>query len=1476
MQANGVGPEQQSFSWRVALPLDGVDGAELMARLRRGNVGVRVSDTLAMAALDEAGLVVPAGARAALLELEVGQRAGEQLGEHTLWLDVGELLPLALAGPAAGAELALAPIGPVPDPSSVGTGAPALRLGRPQRVEAASSERAALAPLGRSSATSAAALDAGRDATWLPTLLDSTQGQREVIVRALAGESQVIDAPVGAGKTQTASNLAACAAASGRACVVVAPPETLRVIATRLASAGVGDAVANFASDVGGGGGLVTDLARSLERRARGLTAPVMVDAPAEVTRALDATVAALHAPRALGHSVHSALLRLIDLQAAPRVMAPAAAAVTDLTAGRLAEQRQALTKFAARLVAVGALDAHPWRASSLVGWQLSTEDAVAIALAELVEAAQDATRRLRDAAERVPGLLGRTRTQLGKLAALATLAASSPRPGAELVEAVARATDDDLRGLLGGEAERRVGAAIDAPRGSLEYLALARRRQAAAHTLALRWNPRLWSLDVPGLAERTREASRRSGPTRWLALRAVRAALGPAFRGDDLPGDAELLRDLELADEVRRIDAVLGEARDAARRWLGELAAVDPAALDSARIEQALGWATRLRAAFAALEFDGDFGAGWRALVAEVSVELDGAERAPAGGVFGPLAEALARFAICKRALEDVAGVSLDDVASADGGHLGGVIDVAQAWGGHAPALRDWALYHEARAAAVAIGLEEVVATCERGRLAPEHAVAAWERATMLAWVDGVIAADPALQAFWGADEQARIDALEVVEQTLRNRLRADLLATSVGGNLDEFATATLADEIAALGQLAREQRQGATSPLALQVVARLPRLLTRLRPIVLASPAAAEALAHHVSFDLVVFDDVPGEEGLARIAAGSPVVTLRDAAATTSDAWAPVFGRPTVARVLIGGGVDGPHWPHVARELPTARSIEVEHVEGGDDAARRTARIRAAVAETIAHLGDPARRGRSLALAARGASWCRELEVALAQALRARPDLALFRSASAVEPVVVVDLTRPRWHVRDMWIVCSERDVESDVRTCEAYARERVLVVGVAVPAERAAVVAPQAAPGALVRELASLLSSRGVPAVDAAGAGAGVSLGAGLGAAELLVLSSDEPPRPLLVIDTDAVDDGERGPARDRLRLRQAVLASMGVHLHRVWTLDWLTDHAREVERLWEAVATAEQRARAHRRATGAWSVNQLAAHEASALRGAHGASVSQPMIAGRTRPSTRAPQALGAPRAAAGSAPVAAAGSAPAQVAPLTSGQAPMLAPMPVPVLVGAERDATERQVAAGSGGTSRATLPTVGRYVAATTPVGRRSADDLFSPRHRDEATKLIERIVAAEAPIHLGLLARRVGAYFGIGRVTARVAEQVRALATPVTQVGTEPDVFWRLDQAPGEWPQVRVAGDAVESRRVIDDVPLAELASAVLVVLHRSGGGLEAEVARDAARLLGFSRVTDRVIERIGVGVDMLARADVARRDGQRVLRGG
>ena len=69
------------------------------------------------------------------------------------------------------------------------------------------------------------------------------------------------------------------------------------------------------------------------------------------------------------------------------------------------------------------------------------------------------------------------------------------------------------------------------------------------------------------------------------------------------------------------------------------------------------------------------------------------------------------------------------------------------------------------------------------------------------------------------------------------------------------------------------------------------------------------------------------------------------------------------------------------------------------------------------------------------------------------------------------------------------------------------------------------------------------------------------------------------------------------------------------------------------------------------------------------------------------------------------------------------------------------------------------------------------------------------------------------------------------------------------------------MCGDAAESKRDIEEVPVAELAAAASIVLGRTAGGPVDELVRDTARLLGFARVTDRIAKRVKVGVDALAK---------------
>ena len=165
------------------------------------------------------------------------------------------------------------------------------------------------------------------------------------------------------------------------------------------------------------------------------------------------------------------------------------------------------------------------------------------------------------------------------------------------------------------------------------------------------------------------------------------------------------------------------------------------------------------------------------------------------------------------------------------------------------------------------------------------------------------------------------------------------------------------------------------------------------------------------------------------------------------------------------------------------------------------------------------------------------------------------------------------------------------------------------------------------------------------------------------------------------------------------------------------------------------------------------------------------------------------------------------------------------------------------------------------YQIVSLPVGRRTADDLHDPARADEVANIVDKVLAIEAPISLALLSRRVGAYFGIGRVTDKVEARVRDVVAARARFGTgdDVDVAWRADQNPAAWPTVRVPGLAAETKREASDVPVAEVAAAALVVLSRNLGLDVADLHRETAKLLGFARYTDKVAARMRDGLTAL-----------------
>jgi hypothetical protein len=383
----------------------------------------------------------------------------------------------------------------------------------------------------------------------------------------------------------------------------------------------------------------------------------------------------------------------------------------------------------------------------------------------------------------------------------------------------------------------------------------------------------------------------------------------------------------------------------------------------------------------------------------------------------------------------------------------------------------------------------------------------------------------------------------------------------------------------------------------------------------------------------------------------------------------------------------------------------------------------------------------------------------------------------------------------------------------------------------------------------------------------------VGCGAYKIDLAVVDPNDADRFVLAIEHDGAAYASAPVARDRDRLRAQVLAQLGWRLHRIWSLDWWADAEREIQRAHGAIITAvaasrqrrspstPPRTQAPRAARDSASVRAAVASAAATADSARAGAGSRSGSAPFARSPSRG-NATGAGEA--GSSPVALVGQVASARARSTS-QPNVAAGSGRAGAVADLLGETTTRVAGGSAPIRIGkNAIAIGPYLAAAIPAGRRAPDDLFAPRHLGELGKIIDQVLAAEAPMHVDVLARRVGAYFGIGRLTQRVSDQVRSALAGRGRYGDEADVVWRLDQDPEGVPAVRVAGQGASARREIEEVPLSEVAAAARIVVERAVGIPANDLVRDAARLLGFARITERVIERVAAGVRLAAQREL------------
>ena len=973
--------------------------------------------------------------------------------------------------------------------------------------------------------------------------LDADGSQVAAVAAAAAGASFVLQGPPGTGKSQTIANLLVQCASQGTSVLVVSDRvAALEAIQQRLAAVGLGE-VCSIA------GQAIERVSRPHVNAPAG--AAVVRTRLAEVAASLDGHVRALHAADRLGFTVHEVMARLVELRTTPRapLAEPDAASLDRTTFDR---RKRAVIELGESAAAVEPVAQHPWRASALAAW---TSDASTRAT-QALETAGDAVTLLAHAVETVaklvPGLVMRTPEQLRAVGLLAQLAASSPRPGSELLTGP--------RGRAGNLEEEvaliraRGGGTLEIPRDPISFITIAQRHRALLVEVAEHFlEPD--ALDVAELWAQLKKWTTSMGPLRYIALRTARASVKAAA----LPGletDAQMLIALEAVIAERVCRAALTAATEPAVRWFGALGG-DPLAVDLGKLEAALVWAAELRKAFdqVTVQF-GEPGrmTAWRALVAQVAAA--GVDEVHDLLPFAKLADAVGCWEPAIAELEVATGISAV-ILAAGPDHLISLRAQIATLAEHGGAFAAWTRFHLARRAAVDAGIRAPIAAIECGDLEARELALAWERATLLAWADAAVKRTPELAHFDGAKHHQ--------------------LVTSFA-DLDRGAMAVMRG--------------------------RLPKLA----PCVLATPQSV-ARCNLPMFDLVVFDEasrLPVAHALGALARARAAIVVGDVRQPL-----PSDGAHGLLDVALSAGLPElvltTHYRSRHHDLfafanrryyfdlidvypAAARGVNLglawRQVAGAaEPTGANRMEAEEIVAEVKARLGENPLASIAIVTLSRAQQHLIE-DLIEAAGLRSAGERILVGTPDRLqgEERDIVYLTVG--DKADSLGVLAHPGAERWLDVAATRARSHFVIVSSFAPEEVDAD-APAAARG--IAELLAFARDGGTPIIDDAPPASAVTaaiaralgergwtlrhrVGIGASAVELAVVDPDDPTHCVLAIEHDGTLYGDAQGTRERDRLRAQVLAQLGWRTHRVWSLDWWLDPEKETNKAHGAIIAA----------------------------------------------------------------------------------------------------------------------------------------------------------------------------------------------------------------------------------------------------------------------------------------------------------------
>lgn len=1286
---------------------------------------------------------------------------------------------------------------------------------------------------------------------------DADSSQLAAVLAAAGGRSFVLEGPPGTGKSQTITNLIAQALANGQRVLFVAEKRAaLEVVQRRLADVGLGPFCLELHSSKSGAKAVLEQLRTALEVGQR--REPVewtKVAADLQAARAqLNALVHDLHRPREHGVSVFAAMAELVTLRGVARIAMP------DLLAAGpagVAAAEAAVVQLAAVASALAVPESSPWWGVRLLEWRPAVNEQVAAAAARL----QRATVALVGVVQPVlaafglagsVGAAGPSRDQVRLLLELAQLAKAPSLPPAALLRAADwRALADELAGAC------TIGV----------------QRDATWAPLAARWRRELLAADLDRLAVVYAQAAAAFFVVRWWRLRGPNAELAPLATGA-LPGPAQVRDDLAAALRVRADDQALA-ARPLAAVALGTAWRAGQA--DWAQVAVWLQWVRDVHRIL--VQWQPGALAPEAAPLAAIAQQLDGL----AGGAdalpkaIGALQSAHDEFTAALASVRTL--LDLDEAAafggSAAAGWLRSIEARLQRWATAMPALRDFCAYHAAATAARVQHAGPLVDAHARGDVPAAALVPTFRASFLHAWLDAVHAAEPAVARFRGLDHERAIAQFAELDQRAI-RLAADVVVARLAAKLPQLRDTTVASS--ELGILEREiKKQRKHKPLR-RLFAEIPGLLGRLAPCMLMSPlSVAQFLARGTQrFDLVVFDEasqIPVWDAVGAIGRGSSLVVVGDSRQLPPTSFfqrlaqGDEIGRDEIPEDLESvldecgaAGLPRMHldWHYRSRHesliafsnhqyyknrlltfpAPQAaapglgvRCVRVAGVY--DRAGSQTNRIEAdaLVAEVVARLLDPARSGQSLGIVTFSQAQQVLIEDLLDLARRERPELeAAF--AAAVEPVFVKNLENVQGDERDviLFSICYGPDAQG--RVYENYGPlnlqggERRLNVAVT-RARRELLVFASVGPEQVATRTAALGARHLRTFLDYALRGqAALASAAAAVPGQGVESPFEDAVRDALVARGHEVHT-QVGCSGYRIDLAIVDRDAPGRYVLGI-ECDGATYHG-------AATARDRDRLRASVLRGLGWQLHRI---------------WSTDFWQDPQGEIERAERALAAAKAAVVLPPAPPAGPEAGPAAPKVVPETPEppRAPEPPAVETGSDPDGPRPYASA--------VLPPAG------TPEEFQAATALRALRAQAET------VLAAESPLVFDRLCRTLAAAWDLSRVTDRVRERIRG-ALPANAV-VEGDVVWWDAAAAKAFRGFREPRDGEPAPRTAEELPLIEIVHAMVWLLRQHQALGRDDLAREAARCFGITRLGTVVKDVTARAIDLLLASGLAVRDGE------